>query len=103
MLRLGLTNSINHLVKSISYDQTVAAHIEAQTRQSKASDSVERDMRTKQKAADQLLREQLKAEQDGRTDQAAKLRRDYKEKLAQINRLSNEIKKPLNPKSRKEI
>ena len=103
MVRLGQSQSINPQVKSISYDQVVASHREAQIRQSKASDSVERDLRAKQKAAEQLLRDQVRAEQDGRMDQAAKLKRDYKEKLAQVERLSNEMKKPLNPKSRKDI
>jgi len=103
MLRLGMTGSINPKVRSVSYDEVVARHREAQTRQSKASDSVEWDMRSKQEAASQLLTEQVRAEQEGRTDLAAKLRRDYREKLAQINRLSNEMKKPLNPKSVKSI
>ena len=103
MLRLGQSSSINPLVKSISYDSVVARHKEAQTRQSKASESVETDMRSKQEAAEQLLRDQVQAEQEGRTDLAAKLRRDYRNKLAQINRLTSESRKPLNLKSRKDI
>ena len=103
MLRLGVSHSINPLVKSVSYDELLDSHREAQTRHSKASDSVERDVRSKQKAAEQILAEQVRAEQDGRTDLAAKLRRDYREKLAQINRLTHETKKPLNAKSRRDI
>ena len=61
----------------------VEEFITAQTRQAKASESLEKDKRSKQYAANQIYAEKIKAENEGNTDLAAKLTRDYKEKIHQ--------------------
>ena len=65
-------------VKEFSFDRMVEKQRQAQTRCNKATDSLEKDIRSKQVAADQLHSDQLRAEAAGRMDLAAKLRRDYK-------------------------
>ena len=78
MLRLGVTTSMHPVVKEFSFDRMVEKQRQSQTRCNKASDSLEKDIRAKQMAADNLLSDQIRAENAGRMDLAAKLRRDYK-------------------------
>ena len=78
MLRLGVTTSMHPVVKEFSFDRMVEKQRQSQTRCNKASDSLEKDIRAKQVAADNLLSDQIRAENAGRMDLAAKLRRDYK-------------------------
>ena len=103
LLRLGVTSSMHQAVRPFCFDSLVEQQRAAQTRHNKASDTIERDIRAKQQAAEQLLADQRRAEASGRRDLAAKLRRDHRDKLAQVDKLRAEMKKPLNHKSRKDV
>ena len=72
----------------------------AHTRHNKASDSLEKDIKNKQSAAEHLWSEMMRAEEAGKKDMAAKLRRDYQEKKSQISKLQSETRRPLSGKSR---
>jgi len=103
MLRLGVQHSMHHQVRSYSYDAQIGQYIAAETRQAKATESLEKDERNKQSAANQIYAEKMKAEAEGKTDLAGKLTRDYKEKFQQIEKIKAEIRKPLDMKTRKEL
>jgi len=103
LLRLGVQNSMHHQVRSYSFDAVVSQFISAQTRQAKATESLEKDERNKQSAANQLYAEKMKAECEGKEDLANKLARDYKEKMQQIEKIKAELRKPLDTRSRKDL
>ena len=86
---------MHHQVRNYSYDAHIGQYIAAQTRQAKATESLEKDERNKQAAANQIYAEKLKAEAEGEIDLAGKLNRDYKEKVQQIEKIKAELRKPL--------
>ena len=103
LVRLGVQKSMHQKVRSCSFDTMVEEFITAQTRQAKASESLEKDKRSKQSAANQIYAEKIKAENEGNTDLAAKLTRDYKEKIQQVEKIQAELKKPLDSRSKKDL
>ena len=64
----------------------------------KASETLEQDQMTIQAAANQIYDEMMAAESAGNTDLATKLHRDLKEKMQQIDKIKEELKKPLDHK-----
>jgi len=96
-------HSIHHQVRSYCFDAVIEQFIAAQTRQAKATESLEKDERNKQSAANQIYAEKMKAEAEGKVDLAGKLNRDYKEKVQQIDKIKAELRKPLDTRSRKEL
>merc|ERR1719153_917131 len=103
LLRLGVQKSMHQQVRSFSFDALVEEFIGVQTRQAKACESLEMDRRSKQSAANQIYAEKMKAEDEGKTDLAAKLARDYKEKIQQVEKIQAELKKPLDGRSKKDL
>jgi len=103
LLRLGVQHSMHHGVRMYSYDAQVGQYIAAKTRQAKAIESLEKDERSKQAAANQIYAEKLQAEADGKVDLASKLNRDYREKVQQIEKIKTELRKPLDTRSRKDL
>jgi len=103
LLRLGVNHSMHPSVKPFSFDLVVRQHKVALERQHKSSDSLEKDKRSKQISAENLLSDQRRAEEKGERDLAAKLKRDHREKRDQIEKINNELRKPLGGKVQKDI
>lgn len=103
LLRLGVQSSMHQGVRMYSYDAQVGQYIAAETRQAKAMESLEKDERSKQAAANQIYAEKLQAEAEGKADLASKLNRDYREKVQQIDKIKTERRKPLDTRSRKDL
>jgi len=103
ILRLGVQKSMHQQVRTFSFDAVVEQFVAAQTRQAKASETLEMDRRSKQSAANQIYAEKMKADNEGKTDLAAKLARDYKEKMQQVEKIQAELKKPLDGRSKKDL
>ena len=101
-LRLGVNSSMHPAVRPFSFDAVLEQQKVAFTRQSKATESMEKDLKAKLVTAESLKSEQTKAERLGQRDLAAKLRRDHKEKMHQIDKIRAEMRKPLNNKGRKD-
>ena len=102
LLRLGVNSAMHPAVRPHSFDAVLDQQKVALTRQSKSLESMEKDLRAKQATAEAIKVEQVKAEKAGQKDLAAKLYRDHKDKMQQIEKLKVEMRKPLSSKCRKD-
>ena len=84
MVRLGVPKSVHPEVKEYTFDRIVEVMVETDMRKNQMSESLEKDLRTKQSEANQLASAQMAADQGGNSDLAAKLARDVAEKTRQL-------------------
>ena len=94
MVRLGVPKSVHPEVKEYTFDRIVEVMVETDMRKNQMSESLEKDLRTKQSEANQLASAQMAADQGGNSDLAAKLARDVAEKTRQLNKIKAQLKNP---------
>ena len=98
MVRIGVKKSMHDEVQKYSLEENVDRIVHEETNRVKATESLKKDIDNKQKAANALFEEKQEAEQDGNTDLAAKLNRDWTEMQHNIKRIKAEMAKPLGSK-----
>ena len=103
LVRLGMEKSMKEAVKEYSFDCNVARVMREDTRKSQLSQSLENDRRSKQQQANALFAAKQSAEEEGNTDLAAKLGRDYKEKQQQVRKIEAQLKQPLDHRAQRDM
>ena len=103
LIRLGIEKAMKEEVKKYTFDANVERIIKMDTRQMKAAETLEQDQKTKQMVANQIFEEKIAAESAGNSDLATKLHRDWKEKMKQINKIKDELKKPIDSKAQRDL
>jgi len=99
-VRLGVVKSMHPEVQKYSFDTILEKMVNSDIRQIKSSNSLEVDEKNKQQQANRLYDEKIRAENQGSTDLAAKLERDYKEVMKEKDRIRSCLNKPLDRKQR---
>ena len=103
LVRLGVEKSMKKEVVGYSFSANVERMMTKGTRRMKAADTLEQDQKTKQVAANKIFEEKIAAENAGNIDLASKLHRDWKDKIHQIEKIKEELKKPLDSKSERNL
>ena len=103
LIRLGIEKAMKEEVKKYTFDANVERIIKMDTRQMKAAETLEQDQKMKQMVANQIFEEKIAAESAGNSDLATKLHRDWKEKMKQINKIKDELKKPIDSKAQRDL
>ena len=97
--RSSLPESIRFRLIRLGIEKAMKEEVKKYTRQMKAAETLDQDQKTKQMAANQIFEEKIAAESAGNSDLATKLNRDWKEKMKQIDKIKEELKKPLDSKA----
>ena len=103
LIRLGIEKAMKEEVKKYTFDANVERIIKMDTRQMKAAETLEQDQKMKQMVANQIFEEKIAVESAGNSDLATKLHRDWKEKMKQINKIKDELKKPIDSKAQRDL
>ena len=103
ILRLGIEKLMSNEVVAYSFNSNVKKMMTMGARLKKPSDTLEQDQRTKQEAANKLFEEKNVAEIAGNINLANKLLQDWKEKMQEINKIKEELKRPLESKEEREL
>jgi len=103
LIRLGIEKSMKKEVAGYSFGANVDRIMTKGTRRMKAADTLEQDQKAKQVAANKLFEEKIDAENAGNSDLASKLHRDWRDKMQQIEKIKEELKKPLDSKAERNL